>query len=299
MTHIPNSGDVQTPQGINTWRAVNGVICRGKEKEEGYEEWPHSNITGRISKLGLREGENKAGDYERKLILELETSEGYERLSVKFYSKKKYGSYSQFFGLSRALLLCDENEVIALTAARGSKPHPVHGTFATYINVYRVKEGCKPAEIRTNTPHEKRTESDAERDARVEREINGMIDDLKKLPFWGEYSHGSDDDDDDGGVTHRGQFWKECSERGWPTPDEAPEEWTSIVTTISEGANTSLNLNDDSWGELRLAINNQLKAKPDWKPKVIAEWIVNAKLENGGGAAAKPAEPKQRSLDDI
>ncbi len=276
-TVIPNDDDVKTPsRGGQSWRASAGKICKGKEGEDGYEV--REKMTGRIVKIGELDwiNENKNNDPERKLLVQMNTANGEETFAVKFFQKKRFGSYAQFFGLAQALLLSAENDLVTITASLGKKPVSTpdgEQVYPTYVNLYKVlldDDGKVTGTREIRGPKAERDENST-----PEGRLLEVLEQLKSLPYWGEFK--IEKGEGGGYDTHLSEFRKMLVAKGWPSLEAEPDAWGEVFKALLKEKFGGIDsISEDTWGDLRQGLG-----KRDAAPKLLTEFIAAKKAAGG------------------
>jgi len=294
-SYIPDPSEAGVPVGSRGWRAVDGHLCRGQDKND--PNWETiDKLFGRFKKIGEVSGTNKDGVFSRRLVLELATNTGTERLSVQFYRKgpkeEKYSQYTQFFGLARAVQGLDVDELFSVVANRGNKPYEGTTMYPTFLNFYRYKlleDGSlsKPGEIRPPRG-ERSTETPG-------AQIEAMLVELKKHPAWAEFAKPADPN------SHRAKFDEDCKAKGWPTATEAPDAWRALFKQLGKDMDS---FDEDTWGEARLSFQNRsaeakANGRPDPMPKIVQLWVEEHNWTPSADEVDPFAGPGQMNLDDI
>lgn len=294
---IPGADEVETVGGgSSSFRFSKGRIVSGREEDGSLVIVP--KLVGIVTRIGVYEGTTN-DQYKkpyRQLECDYQTRDGevYIKaglLDENFQPKATQAALSFAWVLNHELVR--EKKVIQLTAAQGEAWTNEMGQAreaSTYANLFEVKEGkAYPVYRPKADPNAPKVDSWAKMEA--------LLAELTTHPLWAPRPEGREHDADHGGrLTHLSEMIRECGERGWPAPDQCPEDWLAIVAAslklqdgsykykwpvLSLGA-----IDDDDWGAIRQA----LEGRPSVDP-------TNARAALGIGApseawrAFKPADP--------
>lgn len=236
--YIPDASEVESQSFGSSYRAANGVLCRGKEGEDGYETVP--KIVGRLLKVGVLDWENpnKKGMREKKLMCVIKTSTEELTLSAKFWSDKtkgeKFSSLTQFFGLARNLMAFEANDLIEVTASKSKDPIETEEgekIYLTYVNLakpYFDEAENKFKSKRIRLQYEKSEES-------KESLVGELLTALEKHPAWGEFEidHAAADGDEEGSSSSGYALFEAlCEKKKWPLLSANEAEWETVFKVI-------------------------------------------------------------------
>lgn len=258
--NIPDADDVKTPR-MTAWRVASGHICRGSDKDGSYET--RDKIVGALRRVGIHFGTKKDGSAFGQVEADIETTKGMERVKVDLtdmdgHEKGSSASKSFLWGL----LQIGKDENCMLMAAQGKEPNK-YGKFATYANWYTLKANNAGGWDTVMTPKQPRTEEDL--DACVLR----LREELKAHPAYAERAAAETDDEQGNATTHLSALVKEMTERGWPTPEQNPSGWLTMMGTFFKlpAPKASLSEHDDhEWGQIRQALQSAEKCPTSIQP---------------------------------
>lgn len=281
-TYIPGEDEVESSGG-NSWRLAKGKFVKGPK--EALEEKPVQKIVGIPERFGIHYGETN-DQYHRKYVqveIEFKTRDGVCSVHASLWDseREEFRPSGSAVSLGRAIvnMAKDPGKAYQLTVSKGDDwTDEKTGKLregSTYVNlaVVVMREGKPFAEpIRSpkreaNAPRTSYTEQWAEIEPIIkasslykERDGNGT----SKAP------------------THFSEFCGECAAKGWPTPEQAPNEWLAILAKLVKGEPgpraTLAAWTENEWGNIRQV----LKAKTDL-PKMLVD--VKLKLDAAGGSA--------------
>lgn len=247
---IPEEGDVRTPR-MTAWRVASGKILRGSDKDGSLEE--REKIVGALRRVGIHFGAKKDGTPFGQVEADIETTKGMERVKVDLtdldgHEKGSSASKSFLWGL----LQIGKDENCMLTAAQSKEPNK-YGKHATYANWFTLKQNPQGGWDTVMVPKQPRTEED------LDDAVLRLRGELKSHPAYAERAAAESDDEAGNATTHLSALCKEMKERGWPTPEEKPGPWLTMVSKYFKLASPKAALSehsDDEWGEVRQAMRD-------------------------------------------
>lgn len=272
---IPEAEEVETVGGSSSYRFSKGRIVTGREEDGSLSILP--KIVGIVTRVGVYEGTTN-DQYKkpyRQLECDIMTARGEIFLKAGLLDENFQPKATQA-ALSFAWLLNQpvvrERKVIQITAAQGEAWTNEFGQAreaSTYANLFEVKDGkAYPLYRPKADPAAPKVPS--------EQKMEVLLAELRDHPLWAPRPEGREHDADQGGggrLTHLSEFCRECGEKGWPAPDQAPEDWMAImVASIKKPDNsgpkytwpiTSLGaIEDDDWGVMRQALEGRDSIDP-------------------------------------
>ena len=262
-THIPGDDEVQAASGGKSWRFSDGKIVTGRAKENTLASRPH--IRGRVLRIGIYEG--KVEEFDRpykQLEADIETRDGVIYVKSGLLDGETFELRPSRSSLDFAwgLLQIDGGDIIQITTAQGEPWQDPQGRAreaSTYVNVSKLiptPEGDKVIykEQRLIKP---KANKDAPKVSMVDQWL-GFEPQIKAHPLFAERSANHNDGEEKD--THLSLLCKECKEKGWPTPEEAPAEWLAYLQKgfKEEKPRASLqSWSEDDWGSVREALLGQ------------------------------------------
>lgn len=270
--YIPGDDEVQVSRGGKAWRCASGKICRGSEKAGNLET--REKITGRLRRIGVYEGEYQ-GERIYQLEADIETATGMERLKASLCDDDGRDKASGVaLGIARGLLGIAKDELMIVTASQGTTENK-YGKFPTFVNFFRLPDGATKGIEVPRRPKDNRD---------MDTILSDLLDEIKDHPAFAERP-ASESDEDGKATTHLSALCKWCEERAWPTPEQAPAEWLSMLASAfgHEERATIGKYSDDEWGDVRQKMAN-LKAMPK-------------KLEPAKVRLSKAGAPKSKAAE--
>lgn len=232
-TPLPDRVDTGGQRG---WRIAQGKILRGRRGEE--EERPA--LLGYLRRIGVHFGTLDDGREYGKLEAELECNGGMETVSTNLVNAETgKPTLASSISFAEGLLWAAKDELIQVEAKESSKENR-YGTRSTYARVTLID----PITLRAK-PFAKSESPDWSEDY-----LDDLIEQIKSHPAYAERPKR------DGGPTHRSELNKELAAKGWPNPDEAPDEWNKLLRAFMKDRPkvTITDLDDHEWGQVRQQI---------------------------------------------
>lgn len=283
ITELPGD-DINVQGGGKSWRFANGKIVRGPEKKENatlpdgrvvevdsgtYPE-ERTFLNGVLRRVWIYSGDGKYGKVHQ-IEADIETREGMFLIKAKLLnSKGELKPTISSVNFAWCLLQFGKDEALRIETRKGEPivlENGDKGGCPTYVNCYRIEGNNAMPVYRPrrdkNAPKQTMLDQWAELDPQ-----------LRAHPAWKERDVTRDNEDD--GADSRIQFntlTKECQERGWPTPLQAPEDWLDVVTAVLKKASRPASLDhveEAEWGLFRDALTKWVKANNGATPPKIA-----------------------------
>ncbi len=256
-TYIPSDDEVKASSSRQSWRLANGKVCRGSEDSGSLET--REKLTGKLRRIGIHDA-NYVRDGKDKRVYQIEadieTANGPERLKASLCNLKGEDQPSGVaIGLAWGLLQLAKDELMVVTATQGTKKNEF-GSFPTFCNIFRLKPGSTTA---VEVPRRARSEEP------MEDTLGKLLEELKTHPAYSDRPVSDSDDDEGGATTHLSALCKECTEKGWPSPEQAPAVWLAKLGALLGKPNLSslAQVSDDTWGEIRQKFA-AMTACPSW-----------------------------------
>lgn len=239
-TAIPQEEEVVARQGSKAWRIANGTICRGSKDSSNLET--RDKIVGRLRRVGIYDGK-----YEDERIYQveadIETASGMVRVKSSLTDMQgKETASGVSIGLTWGLLQIAKDEDMIITATQGSTKNKF-GSYPTFVNIFRLPAGSKTG---TEVPRRKKV------DEPMEDTLQKLLDELREHPAYADRPASEAKGD-----THLGELTKEAAAKGWPTPEQAPDEWLQMTAKFFKLKAPKAALSDhddDEWGQVRLSL---------------------------------------------
>lgn len=251
--YIPSDEEVKTPTGAGAWRFGNGKICRGRQ-EDGTLITKDS-VTGLLTRVGFYDHKLDTGKQIFKIECDLKLASGEtfhlgaDLLDDNFQFRPSMSALQFAHALGE---LTGQNEIIKITCSKGEDYTDEMGRQrkgSTYVNVFRVD--AKQNVIKVEWP---KKDKSAARESVKERWLNMSIDTkIKAHPLYKEREK-REVSSSSAVVESKNLelFCKDCSVKGWPTPNQAPTEWLVIVGKIAQTTfGTLADVTDPMWAEIR------------------------------------------------
>jgi hypothetical protein len=158
---------------------------------------------------------------------------------------------------------------------------------STYVNFSRVD-----AESRAHPLYKPRRDPKAPKVA-MNDQWTALEPQIRSHPLFAERPVREHDDDDEGGApaTHLQAFCQECAAKGWPTPQQAPDEWlTMYAAAFAHAKLASLaDYTDEEHGQVREKLAEQTDMPKLLKP--VAERMGLTKAQPSLEQPAKTPDP--------
>ena len=281
---IPGDDEVKTQSGGKAWRFSKGRIVRGREEDGSFET--RESITGIIVRKGFyrgtveiatQHGKVQKPIYKVEADIKVKGGEivhvGCDLLDDDFNVRPTMAAIKFAWGLTQF----GARDVIRIEASKGeSWIDPKTGKTrdgSTYVNWFRVENGNailhkQPARAK-NAPSQSTSEKWAEMRLEELLRADPLYKEREKRESNSATSSAS-------GPAFEA-FCNLCRKAGWPTPEQAANEWLSVFAQIMK-ANPPATLGHISEAEWDAA-SKGMKAKFDSNtpPKAIAE--AKARLE--------------------
>jgi len=298
---IADDSEIKESGGM-TWRFSLGKIVRGRG--DGADvKWAEERkaITGQLRRVGIHRGESNdqyKKQYEQ-VECDIETAQGLVYVKAGLlsdeppYELKVSRSVLDFaWGLTQ---FTSPDETLRITAAQGEAWVNENGKTmspSTYVNFARVSPEPDKDGKYSVTPL---IRPKADRNA-PKVPMNDQWLELRKQieahPLFAERPNKRDDSDS--GPTHFSELCRECSEKGWPTPEEAAVEWLETLPKLLTGHIGAIaaltDYSEDEWGEVRLALQERAKKSSDM-PKFLEP--AKKRLQKEAGKKASASKEKE------
>ena len=245
------SADAVTPAagGGRAFRFSKGRIITGREKTDSLREVPR--LVGVVTRIGIHEGRTQ--EY-NKLYMQLEcdmmTAEGEIHVHVGLLDNETFELRPTVAALAYGWCLTQvqPDQVVMFTASLGeawTDPQGRSREASTYVNLATVD-----ANNLAHPVYRPKADPTAPKRSNLEKWAQ-LREELESHPLYA--PRPASRQDDHAGPSHLSELCRECEQRGWPTPDQAPGEWLQIM---ARGYKHPVRLklsdySDDEWGEIR------------------------------------------------
>jgi hypothetical protein len=281
VVEIPGEEEVPSPSaGREVWRASEGKIVTGRKQDNTLRE--REKIVGALRRIGVHSGISKIDNTPySQLEADIETREGMVRFKSGITDKLgKLQPSTAALSFAEGLLDLAANELMVVTANSSTKENRF-GSHNTYINLHHLDATVRPLKT---WPTKRRP---IDKSLTMEEQWSNLEAELQAHPSWAERPKDDTEEDEGEELSHLGELCREVAAKGWPTPEQAPQEWLPMVAKFFKHADkvraSLTDYSDDEWGRVRQA----MQAVPKMPDALIP---ARDRLAKGGGAPAQAEE---------
>lgn len=223
---IPNEADVQATGLGGAWRFAEGKIRRGRKGN--YEDRPSQKVVGILRRVGIHSGKRESDNITYSQIeVDIETANGLEHFKSSLTDDDGFlKSSSATNGLAWGVLNIGKDERIMITCEEASFVTEKGGK-PTFVNIWKTKTNEGDDWSFSQCVRPKRDKAAPKISLVDQWEM--MRGQFTKHPAFADRPVSRDDDEQGNATTHLSALCKECAEKGWPTPEQAPGPWLAMM----------------------------------------------------------------------